>query len=181
MESVRSKTTFEISETSPGIEPADTRSLAERHTNELLWQREAAAKFQQDDLAWLLCNCMGSSWDPRFNSHLGPQFSFLFPNCTNANFNDTIQSRLNPSKKNGISKKQKKLLKLMGHDTASNRRILDHFPNVIPMSYCGRNSNNLIWHDFFKNFKWLKFFQKLSAPKFNIGLSNLVTNEKCAD
>ena len=37
--------TFEISETSPGIEPADTRSLAERHTNELLWQREAAAEF----------------------------------------------------------------------------------------------------------------------------------------
>ena len=64
------------------------------------------------DLSWLSLRKAGSSWGPRFNSHLGPQFSFLFPNCTNvayllfANFNDTIQSKLNPSKKNGISKKQ---------------------------------------------------------------------------
>ena len=36
---------FETKGTSPGIEPADTRSLAKRHPNELLWQREAGAKF----------------------------------------------------------------------------------------------------------------------------------------
>ena len=29
--------------TSPGIKPADTRSQAERHTNEVLWQREAGS------------------------------------------------------------------------------------------------------------------------------------------
>ena len=37
--------TLETYGTSPWIEPADFGSQAERHTNELLWQREAAAKF----------------------------------------------------------------------------------------------------------------------------------------
>ena len=73
------------------------------------------------------------------------------------------------------SVRSKKLLKLKGHDPGSNRRIIDHMPNIIPMSYCGKNSNHIIWHDFFKDIKWLKFFQKSSAPKFNIGLSNLVS------
>ena len=41
-------------------------------------------------------------------------------------------------------------------------------------SYCGRNFNHAIWHEFYKTFKWLKFFQKWSAPKLNIGLSDLV-------
>ena len=104
-----------------------------------------------------------------FSSQTAPMWLFYLL----ANVYGTIQSKLNPSKKNWISKKQK-LLKLKGHDPTSNRQTLDHMPNVIPMSYCGRNSNHLIWHDFLKNFKWLKFFQKLSAPKFNIGLSNLV-------
>ena len=48
--------TFEIKGTSPGIEAADTRLQAEGHTNELLWQREAAAKLLGNDLAWLLEN-----------------------------------------------------------------------------------------------------------------------------
>ena len=74
-----------------------------------------------------------------FSSQTVPMWlNYLF-----ANFNDTIRSKLNPSKKNGISKKQK-LLNLKGHDPASNQWILNHMPNVIPMSYCGRNSNHLI-------------------------------------
>ena len=54
-----------------------------------------------------------------------------------AKFNDTIQSTLNPSKKNGISKKQF-FLKSKGHHPGSNRRTLDHKPSLIPMRHCGR-------------------------------------------
>ena len=44
----------------------------------------------------------------------------------------------------------KKLLKLKGHHAVSNRRTLDLKPSVILMSFCGRNFNQDIWHDFYK-------------------------------
>ena len=59
-------------------------------------------------------------------------FSFLFSSETApmwliylfANFNDTIQSKLNPSKKNGINKKQK-TFETKGHHPGLDQWILD--------------------------------------------------------
>ena len=83
------------------------------HTNEVLWQREAGPNSKISIwhhsyvILWAHPEVPGSIPTLDLSFLFSSQTALMWLFYLFANFNDTMQSKLNPSKKNGISKKQK--------------------------------------------------------------------------